>query len=74
MRAATRTLASFEIAVRGAGATLARGKPVRVHAEAHGATRLTPLETGLEQHTVKTFLLSLPLDQARSRHDERPDA
>src|SRR3712207_8758168 len=42
----TRALAPLEVAVRGAGATPPRRDPVPVHADAHRAARLAPLEIG----------------------------
>src|SRR5580692_354115 len=50
--AATATLAALEVAVGGGGAAFAGGKNVRVHAEAHRATRLTPLKARVEKYLV----------------------
>ena len=40
-------LPALEVAIRGRGAALARLEPVGVHAEAHRAARLAPLEAGV---------------------------
>ena len=44
---------------------------VVVHAEAHRAARLAPLEAGVAEHLVEAFLLGLRLHQARARHHHR---
>src|SRR4051812_43274777 len=49
VRAATRALPAFEVAIAGRRATLPRLQPVGVHRQAHRAARLAPFETrGLE--------------------------
>lgn len=68
--AALGTLATFEVAVAGGGATLLGGEDVGVHAEAHGATSLAPLKTGLLEDLVKALSLSLVLDETRAGDDE----
>src|SRR6266851_5094519 len=69
MGPAARALATLEIAVRGRGTALPRVEPVRVHAQAHGAAGLAPLETGVLEDPVKALLLRLRFHQARSGHD-----
>src|SRR5258706_11654290 len=64
-------LPALEIAVRSRSAALARLEPVCVHAQAHGAARLAPLETGVLEDPVHAFVLRLRLHQARARHDHR---
>ncbi len=71
MRASATTLTAFEIAVRGRGATLTGLKLVRVHAEAHGAAREAPFETGLHQLLGDAFFFGLRPDEAGARHDHR---
>src|SRR2546427_607181 len=44
VRAAVLALAALEVAIRGAGAALVRRQDVRVHADAHAASRVAPLE------------------------------
>src|SRR2546426_7140689 len=65
--AATLALAALEIAVRGRGAALARGEDVRVHAEAHRAAGLAPVEAGLGEDPIEPLELGLLLDQHRAR-------
>ena len=55
MRAALEALAAFEIPVGGRGAALAGLQLVRVHAQAHGATRLAPLKARGEEDLVQAF-------------------
>src|SRR5271156_4825592 len=69
MSAAALALASLEVAIRRAGASLARRKYVGVHREAHAASGLAPLEAGLGENAIEAEALRLQLDLLRSRHD-----
>src|SRR5439155_17774189 len=71
MSAATAPLASLEVPVRGRSAALARLQDVRVHAEAHRAARLAPLEAGAAEHLVQSLALGLLLHLLRARDDHR---
>src|SRR5688572_31550749 len=53
VRASARTLAALEVAVRGRGAALAGFQAVGVHAQAHRAARLAPLEAGIAEYPVE---------------------
>src|SRR4051794_3472048 len=72
VRAAAAALAAFEVAVRGRGAPLARLEDVGVHAQAHRATRLAPLEAGLLEDPVEALLLRLGLHLLGAGHHHRP--
>lgn len=67
--AAAGALAAFEVAVRGGCAALARCEDVWVHAQAHGAAGLTPVEAGFDEDLVETLLLGALLDKARAGDD-----
>ena len=69
MRASLEALPAFEVAVRRRCATLAWRQLVGVHAKAHRATRLAPLETGFQEDLVEAFLLGLFLDETGARDD-----
>src|SRR5260370_7243925 len=56
MRAAVLALAALEIAIAGAGAALVRRQDVGVHAHAHPAARVAPLETHSPKNFVEAFL------------------
>src|ERR1700694_3624 len=71
VRAAVLALAAFKIAIAGAGAALVRGQDVGVHADAHAAARVAPLEAGVTENLVEAFLFGLGLDTARAGNDER---
>src|SRR5437016_2702595 len=71
MGAAARALAALEVAVRGRGAALARLELVGVHAEAHRASGLAPLEARVAEDPVQPFLLGLRLHLSGARDDER---
>src|SRR5436853_4922015 len=71
VRAPAATLAALEVAVRGRGAALARREDVRVHPEAHRATRRAPIEAGTAEHLVEALGLRLRLDLLRAGHDHR---
>src|SRR5438034_10510109 len=71
MRPAVLALAALEIAVAGAGAALVRRKNVRVHADAHAAARVAPLETCLGKDLVEALFFRLRFDAARTRHNQR---
>src|SRR5918998_1746083 len=67
-------LTSFEVAVGGRGATLARLQDVRVHAEAHRAPGVAPLEASLREDLVEALLLGLLLDAHGAGDYEGADA
>src|SRR5438067_1067113 len=70
VRAPTRALAALEVAVRGGRAALAGIQAVGIHAQAHRATGLAPLETRVAEHAVESFVLGLLLHYARARHHQ----
>src|SRR5919199_76178 len=53
VRAPAAPLPALEVAVARGGATLAGPQDVRVHAEAHRAARLAPLEAGFAEDSVQ---------------------
>ena len=57
--ATSRTLAAFEIAVAGAGATLAGFQPVCIHGQAHAAAGLAPFKASGFEDFMQTFALGL---------------
>src|SRR6202051_4475414 len=69
MGAALKTLAAFEIAVRGRGAALFRVELVGIHRKAHRAARLAPFEAGLDEDLVEAFGFRLLLHKAGAGHD-----
>src|ERR1051325_3747676 len=68
--AATAPLAALEVAVLRRRAALAARQDVRVHAEAHRAPRIAPLEPRLPEHPVQSLGFGLCLDLLRPRHDQ----
>src|SRR4051794_37513289 len=74
MGPAAASLAAFEVAVRGRGATLAGLELVGIHGEAHGASGLAPVEAGFPEDDVEPFLFRLFLDEAGAGDDQRLDA
>src|ERR1700754_4101637 len=66
MRAAFKSLAALEIAVRGRGAALFRGQLVGIHRKAHRAARFAPFESGLDEDLVEAFGFCLFLHDARA--------
>src|SRR5688500_5719465 len=52
-------LPSLEVPVRCGGAALARLEDVRIHAQAHRAACLTPVEAGRTEDLVEPFILGL---------------
>src|SRR5262245_60423327 len=67
-------LAALEVPVGRRRAALARREDVRVHAEAHRAPGLAPLEARAREDTVEPLLLRLALHLRRARHDHRAHA
>ena len=57
MGAAAPALPAFEIAVAGRSATLLRREDVGIHAQAHRASRLTPLRAGFLEDAIESFAL-----------------
>src|SRR5258708_1395891 len=70
VRAAVFALAAFEVAIAGAGAALVGRQDVSVHADAHAATGVAPLETGGGENFVEAFFFGLRLDAARTGDDQ----
>lgn len=73
MCAPSGSLASFEIAVAGRGASFARLQDVGIHGQAHAAPRFPPLEAGFTEHAIEPFLLGLLFDEARAGNDHGPN-
>src|SRR5258708_26713907 len=69
MGSAAATLATLEVAIGCARATLVRCKDVGVHAEAHTASRLSPFEASRFEDGVETFLFCLALNRLGTRND-----
>src|SRR5712691_13330682 len=74
VRAAAAALPALEVPVRRRGAALAGGEDVRVHAEAHRATGPPPLEAGVLEDAVETFVLRLSLHARGAGDDHRAHA
>ena len=70
MGAAVSALAAFEIAIGGAGAALMRGEDISVHADAHAAACVAPLETSVGENFVEALGFGFGLDAARAGNDE----
>ncbi len=70
MGAAAFALASFEIAIGSAGAAFADGQHVVVHADAHAAACVAPLETCVGENFVEAFGFGLMLYDAGAGDDE----
>src|SRR5690242_1288970 len=71
VRAGALALASLEVAVRGGGHALALARGLAVHAHAHRAAGLAPLEARVAEDPIETLALGGVLHQARARHDPR---
>src|SRR5271157_5216241 len=67
----TGALAALEVAVAGAGGTLARLEPVGMERQAHAATRLPPLGAGRDEDAVQTFRFGLMPHLLAARDDQR---
>src|SRR5271167_3915634 len=68
--AAVAALAALEVAVAGAGAAFVGGQDVGIHADAHAATGVAPLETGGGENFVEAFFFGLGLDAAGAGDDQ----
>jgi len=71
MRAAVFALAALEIAVAGAGAAFVRWQDVGVHADAHAAASVAPLEAGGAENFVEPLFFGLRLDAAGAGDNQR---
>src|SRR5260370_15559148 len=71
VRAAVFALAALEIAVGGAGAAFVGRQNVGVHADAHAAAGIAPLETGGGENFVQAFFFGLRFDAPRTGNDQR---
>src|SRR5579883_3670356 len=70
MRSAVLALASLEVAVGSAGAALVGRQHVRIHADAHAAPRIAPLEARLAEDAVEALFFGSRFDAARTGNDE----
>src|SRR5262249_26954907 len=66
--ATARTPATFKIAIAGGSAALTGLQPVSIHTQAHGTTRLAPLEAGIGKDSVQPFLFRRGLHLLRAWH------
>src|ERR1700674_3614262 len=71
VRAAVFALAALEIAVAGAGAALMGRQNVGIHADAHAAAGVAPLEARRGENLVEAFFFRLRLDAAGAGHNQR---
>src|SRR6185437_5823527 len=71
MGAAVFALTAFEIAIGSAGAAFVRLQNVVVHADAHAASGIAPLESGGDKNFVEAFGFRLRFHAARTGNDER---
>src|SRR6184192_2867013 len=69
VRPPTTALPSLEVTVAGRSAAFARSENVGIHAEAHRASSIAPLEASLAKQSIETFGLGLPLYARRARYD-----
>ena len=67
MGTATSTLTAFKVTVGGTGTSLLGREDIGVHTQAHGASRLSPIETGIGEDLVKALSFGLLLNQTRPR-------
>src|SRR5260370_25331848 len=65
VRAAVFALATFEIAVAGAGAAFMRRQDVGIHADAHAAAGVAPFETTGPENLVEAFFFGFAFNAAR---------
>src|SRR6266481_7592814 len=65
------TLSPLKIAVRRTRRPLVRREDVGVHADAHAATRVAPLEACLAKDFVEALFFGLRFNSARTRHNQR---
>ena len=66
-------LASFKVAVAGAGTAFTRSKLVWVHRQAHAAACLTPIEARLFEDLVEPFFFGLDFDLPAAWYHHRID-
>jgi len=70
VRAGVAALAAFEVAIGGAGAAFVGREDVGVHADAHAAACIAPLEARGGEEFVEAFFFGLGFDAARAGNDE----
>src|SRR5437773_1858260 len=74
MGAAAPPLTAFEIAVRRRRTALPGAQHIGIHAEAHRAAGVAPLEARVAEDAIQPLLLRLRLHPLRARHDHRAHA
>src|SRR5665213_2169336 len=63
------SLTAFEVPVRRRGTAFAGFQSIRIHGQAHRATGIAPLESGVAKDKIQAFGLRLAFDQSRTGHD-----
>src|SRR5260370_6321795 len=71
MRATVFALASLEVTIAGAGTAFVGRQDIGVHADAHAAAGVAPLESGGAENFVETFFFGLRLDAAGAGDNQR---
>mmetsp|Transcript_19895 Transcript_19895/g.41290 ORF Transcript_19895/g.41290 Transcript_19895/m.41290 type:complete len:515 (-) Transcript_19895:121-1665(-) len=74
MRPPSTSLPSLEIPIGSGSAPFLGFQFVRIHGQAHGTSRLSPIESRLHQNFVESLLLGLVFDQSRSGDDHGVDS
>ena len=70
MGASAAALASFEVAVGGAGSPFPWLELVGIHRQTHRATWFTPVETRSPKDLVQSFVFGLFFDLTGTRHNQ----
>src|SRR5450755_1607371 len=73
MSSPTASLPTFKISIAGGGAALSRLQNVRIHAQAHRASRLPPFEPGILKNAMQPFPLGHALHRLRTRNHHCPN-
>src|SRR5690242_18094010 len=73
VRTPASSLPPLEVPVARRRAALARQENVRIHSQAHRATRLAPLETSVTEDLIEPFRFRLPFHPLRPWNHERAD-
>ena len=69
MCSATGALSPLKVPVIGCGNTLAGSDNVAIQRATHGATRLPPFHSRIDEHAIEAFHLRLFFNEARARHN-----
>lgn len=74
MSSSSWSLSSLEISITRTRASLSWAEHIRIHSETHRASRLSPVESSVDEDRVESFGFGLGFDETGSWYNHRVDS